>query len=515
MKFRIFLLAALLMLLCSVAFAETDITGEWHYIGALDNGDFIPAEESYTYTLKTGGSLTYAGPGFSVSGFWVNSNGVNLIFADGGEWVATLLDNGTLLLGNHITGMVFSRDGIPAFAALEPGMTEDGFLYEQQSDGTLVITGHKTNDEPCPRDENGFPTKALDLVIPARINGLTVASVANGAFYGNRQLRTVVIPDGVRHIGRDAFADCSFLTAVTIPETVNAIERYAFSGCERLVKAALPASLQELTGNPFADCESLTAIELAQGNRWFTVKDGALIHRTEKAVYAFPCGSGQTVYTVPENVTHVELAAFMGCRNLQEVILHEGVTRIDSYAFERSGLTHITLPAGLTRLGSNPFATCYSLACVDVEAGNARYRSMDGVLFDQETDALIYYPAGKTDAAYSIPQGTKVIDWDAFVHQSHLTAITVADTVERIEGYAFYGMERLNSITIPDSVTHLVGCAFGECMALESLELPASITQVAPETFVYSGLKRLTVAEGTVIDELAFAECGKVEVIFK
>lgn len=49
------------------------------------------------------------------------------------------------------------------------------------------------------------------------------------------EIQTVVLPNGITHIGNDAFSDCTGLNEITIPYTVTSIGDYAFAGCRKLV----------------------------------------------------------------------------------------------------------------------------------------------------------------------------------------------------------------------------------------------------------------------------------------
>ena len=44
-------------------------------------------------------------------------------------------------------------------------------------------------------------------------------------------LTSVVIPEGVTEIGKEAFQGCTSLTSVVIPESVTKIGNYAFKRC--------------------------------------------------------------------------------------------------------------------------------------------------------------------------------------------------------------------------------------------------------------------------------------------
>lgn len=50
----------------------------------------------------------------------------------------------------------------------------------------------------------------------------------------NRDLKRIVVPDGVTSIGNYAFLNCSSLTSVTIPNSVTSIGNWAFYGCDNL-----------------------------------------------------------------------------------------------------------------------------------------------------------------------------------------------------------------------------------------------------------------------------------------
>ena len=101
--------------------------------------------------------------------------------------------------------------------------------------------------------------------------------------------KTYVVPDGVRVIGRKAFALCYRLTAVTIPAGVMRIENEAFLGCESLTAVALPETLEEIGDLAFGGCRSLTEI------------------------------------TIPDSVTSIGEFAFVGCENLETVSLPRDV----------------------------------------------------------------------------------------------------------------------------------------------------------------------------------------------
>ena len=72
------------------------------------------------------------------------------------------------------------------------------------------------------------------VVIPANTNGLAVTSIGNGAFQNNKNVTSIVIPNGVTSIGLNAFAGCTALTNITLPNSIITIGASSFSNCPNL-----------------------------------------------------------------------------------------------------------------------------------------------------------------------------------------------------------------------------------------------------------------------------------------
>lgn len=80
--------------------------------------------------------------------------------------------------------------------------------------------------------------KKATCIIPEtiQINGETYRVIGIGAkaFYNNKRLVSVVIPDTVTQIGNNAFAGCTKLKTVTIGKGIRIIEKNAFKNCKSL-----------------------------------------------------------------------------------------------------------------------------------------------------------------------------------------------------------------------------------------------------------------------------------------
>lgn len=124
----------------------------------------------------------------------------------------------------------------------------------------------------------------------------------------------VVILDGVKTIGKYAFANCR-LKSVVIPDSVTDIRTSAFSGCKNL----------------------------------------------ESVVF------GKSLKTIGDD-------SFESCVNLKSLTLPENVLSIGDYAFLRAGLEDIQLNEGLTYIGRSAFA-CTQIKTLSVPASIADFRT--------------------------------------------------------------------------------------------------------------------------------------------
>ena len=123
--------------------------------------------------------------------------------------------------------------------------------YETEDDA-VTITG-------CDKKASG------ELTIPAAIEGKTVTSIGDDAFYDCRSLTSITIPDGVTSIGERAFYDCRSLASITIPDGVTSIRENAFYACSSLTSITIPDSVTSIGGSAFGFCTHLTSITIGNG----------------------------------------------------------------------------------------------------------------------------------------------------------------------------------------------------------------------------------------------------------
>ena len=98
----------------------------------------------------------------------------------------------------------------------------------------------------------------------------------------------------------------------------------------------------------------------------------------------------------------------------------------------------------------------------------------DGYVVSKGSSSETYIDIVIPDKHNNLPV-TSIGDF-AFYNCSHLTSITIPDSVTSIGDYAFSGCSSLTSIYIPNSVTTIGDSAFSGCSSLTSIYIPDSVT---------------------------------------
>ena len=335
-----------------------------------------------------------------------------------------------------LLGLVTFAAMVVICAVCASAETYGDFEYSVRDDGTVEIT-----------DYSGSAEK---VDIPEKIDGKSVTSIGDYAFYYCSSLTSVTIPNSVTSIGEYAFGDCANLTNITIPNSVTSICKGAFIDCTSLTSIKIPNSVTRILRDAFRDCTNLTSV------------------------------------TLPESLTYIG-SAFEGCTSLTSITIPNSVTYVDAYAF----------------------AGCTSLTEIKVAVENPNYVSVNGVLYNKSRTVLICYPAGKKDKNYKILDSVTAINRYAFYGCTSLASIMIPDSVTEICESAFSGCTSLTSITIPDSVMSIARFTFYYCANLKSIKIPNSVTNIGESAFGgCTSLTSITIPNSvTDIDTNTFSGC--------
>ena len=149
---------------------------------------------------------------------------------------------------------------------------------------------------------------------------------------------------------------------------------------------------------------------------------------------------------------------------------------IGDYVFYAcAGITTLSIPSGVQEVGAVGYG-CANLLSINVDAGNANYSSVNGILYTKDMKTLVEYPAGKEGNSYSVSNGVSVIGDYAFHSQKYLETVLLPSTVTEIGDYAFYMMQKLSSFTVSENVKSVGDAPFQGDSSLKKLIFKASIT---------------------------------------
>ena len=293
---------------------------------------------------------------------------------------------------------------------------------------------------------------------------ITSSTTHEVAVTGGDDKAQIVIPDKVNYggieytvtsIGSNAFKECTLLSSITIPQSVTSIGEWAFALCTSLTSITLPKGITSIGQGAIGGCTALTSI------------------------------------TLPEGLTTIDYGTFWGCTSLSSVTLPKGLTRIGNYAFkECTSLSSITLPEGLTNVPHYAaFEGCSALKSINVVSDNPTFSSIDGILFSKDGTSLIYFPEGRPETSYIVPDHVTDIHDNAFYNNPTLSYITIPEGVTSIGYSAFWKCTLLSSVTLPESLTSIGYLTFKECKSLSSIFINATTPPIEDFGFGLGGNK--------------------------
>ena len=176
------------------------------------------------------------------------------------------------------------------------------------------------------------------------------------AALADMKLTNIVLPSGLKTIGKATFAGCTSLRAVSFPQSLDSIADYAFAGCASLESVSLPASVRHVGVGAFMRCTSLTS---------FMVEPPGLLDKLDDAVL-MDCPNLQTV-VLGENLSSMGERAFAGS-GLQEFDLtsYRRLRSIGDWAMVMTPVVTAKLPVGLTDVGSGLFLYDRNLSAISL-----------------------------------------------------------------------------------------------------------------------------------------------------
>ena len=231
------------------------------------------------------------------------------------------------------------------------------------------------------------------IIIPGN-----VLRIGDFAFEGC-SIREIVIPDSVVSIGNRIFSDCTELEKISIPSTIKCIGDEAFYNCRSLQTITIPEGVVKIGRNPFARsavsniiCDSdfyetngialydkgrhsLISV-LAQEKKFVipdsvtAIGDAAFFDSSIQSLIipnsvtsiggdAFAFSSIQTI-SIPDSVALIGRSAFR-FSPIKSIRLSNNLKCIGAFCFNSTHLQEVVIPDGVTEIESQAFSCCLNL----------------------------------------------------------------------------------------------------------------------------------------------------------
>ncbi len=263
---------------------------------------------------------------------------------------------------------------------------------------------------------------------------------------------SLVIPAGVRVIGKDVFKGMAWLTDVVLPEGLTEIDDNAFKGCRQLAAIRFPEGLQRIGHFAFHRCHSLVSVLL------------------------------------PDSVTTLGTGVFLYCDRLEECRAF-GVKRLEKQTFAND--TQLRALSLHSEIDCSNFPDDIFTGCVRIQD----ICLSDGFAYHAE-NLFADYVAGKTGhpvvraIAQSLYQSLEIENGVLFKLHIDLRSFELPEGIRCIEKGCFFDKKGITAISFPESLERIRTNAFGNCINLEQITLKH---------------------EDVVIDEGAFRGCSSLK----
>jgi hypothetical protein len=357
------------------------------------------------------------------------------------------------------------------------------------------------------------------------ISSVTIYSNNIGSWFsGFSSIKELTIGNEVTTIGNNAFSNCSGLNSVIIPNNVISIGNSAFSGCSGLLSLTVGTGVTSIGQNAFYNTNLKKTIWLTNTPpSGYKNANGAINYvaneqysnLNNKIVYPFISSLFDVdgIYYVPVSPSERTCDAIdckydetVSTTNISSSVSYKGIAmnvqKIQPYLFYNNKFVENLTCNNNGDIGYNAFTECDNLknvACNNTgKIGDNAFESCSNI------------------SSLSLGGKVSFIGKNAFKNSSSLTAVTIPNSVTRLDNYSFSGCSSLADIIIGNQVDTIGARAFENCKMLQIISIPKSVKLVDNYTFAgCSDLKSFIIANreeeltlGSNNNSPLFADCA-------
>lgn len=277
-----------------------------------------------------------------------------------------------------------------------------------------------------------------------------------------------------------------YVKRITLPESITEIGSMAFPS-RYLTEVNLGGNIRKIGANAFGYSQYLERVSIPSIEAWLNIDFEPNVLESGFAQYMsnpiwntdnsfkgrlYIGGKEATDIVIPASIKEVKPFVFCGYQFLNSVTFEEGVEKIGASAFERVPLkkfnipstvkeigvkafynhqaSTVTIPAGLTRVGSEALSGDMISEYI-VDENNPKYSAYQGILYDKSRRTLIHCPnyrpgfrEDKVRTAVGVPSSVTAIRAHSF--GNNLEKLTLPPSVRSIEDEAFRSTGKLKDL---------------------------------------------------------------------
>ncbi len=327
---------------------------------------------------------------------------------------------------------------------------------EIANDAFKVVWDNKT----APLNDVTFPTTLKKVgdraFMQTNLEKVTISSDIEFGIYaydGCKNLKEIVIAEGVTEIPKALFFGAESVEKVSLPSTLKHIGDYAFDRLGynlakqgKTVAINFPEGLETIGEDAFvlAGIKNLTLPSTLTklGDRAFYLSyietlDFAPNAKIESiGPYAFNHCKQLASVKLPTSVKKLETGAFSHCYALKSIDLPNSITTLEDFVFAGSALESITLPESIKTMGAGTFKNC----------------------LDLKSAALPKYLEALATCTFEVCEG--------------LTDVTLPETmkIKSVPLDNIFASKPLKTLYLPQVIERTEACAFSNCDDLETIE---------------------------------------------
>ena len=356
-----------------------------------------------------------------------------------------------------------------------------------------------------------------EIVVPDTLDGYPVTAIGDfafsaasdvGASWGNTTITytynytKITLPEGVKTIGRYAFAENKNLKEVVLPESLTDFNYCAFMNCKNLESVNIFDGIECLPDFLFSGCAKLGTLALPDGikiicdNAISITSADLLPESVEYLGKELFTGCTEETVTLPENLK-VLRGTFYKMQALKQIEFNEYLKEIGEKTFQNcNGLTEFYVPDSVTVLGNSAFQNCANLTKVymSVNVTHIPFRAFMNCTSLAEFEWYAQKQTVEDSAFRGCPllsfdfSKSQGIDYGAFSETGIEKAKIGQPEYEEglkisIGAQSFMSCGELQTVALGGNVDEIGSRAFADCANLQTVVISDSVERIAEDAF--------------------------------